>query len=295
VNNDIQAFAKTNNCMIGICDASPIDPTHLQKSKHVPFVSSNLRKRTDPSAILPGVQSIVVFGVKAEQACPPQEHSTKNLAQLSSLGTDTDYHASVKTLIDKFVAEVVGYIQNFKYKTLIDSPNLDERAFAYRAGLGFFGCNGLLISPGFGTRFNIGLLLTNVPLEHFGCKNDGSLGITAQACPPNCNLCITACPTNALQLNAPLNTACCISYLTQKKDLTTKEELLLSQHNQLYGCDICQDACPFNTPYEKTYINPQQWLEADDATFAKKYNHTAMLWQGAALLRRNAELIIRNN
>ena len=94
-----------------------------------------------------------------------------------------------------------------------------------------------------------------------------------------------------MQPNKPLNTSRCISYLTQKKELTAEEEKLLSLSNQLYGCDVCQDVCPFNTPHKKAYATPQEWLEMDDATFASKYGHTTMLWQGTALLRRNAKVV----
>jgi len=299
VSVDLQAFAKTNNCVVGVCDASPLDNARLQKSEFVPFVSGNLRKRTDPSAILPDVQSIIVFGVGASQTHSPQKNTGEKLAQLSSLGANADYHVNVKVLINKFINEITQHTQNFKCKILIDSPNLDERAFAQRAGIGFFGRNGLIISPEYGTRFNIGLLLTNVWCQGNSYSDTGRMAqritktipLAPFQCPPNCNLCIAACPTNAIQLNKPLNTVRCISYLTQKKYLTADEELLLSQSNQLYGCDICQDVCPFNIPNKKNYIAPQQWLEMDDTAFSKYYRHTAMLWQGTDILRRNARLI----
>ena len=60
----------------------------------------------------------------------------------------------------------------------------------------------------------------------------------------------------------------------------------------LYGCDICQNACPFNPPQPTPWANPQDWLAMSDADFKKAYGHTAMLWRGAALLRRNAEICI---
>ena len=279
----IQTFAATHNCTFGICDASPLDATHLQKSEFVPFVSRDIKKRTCPSAVLPGAQSIIVIGVGMSPNVPMQNNvdNADNTAQLSSLGTNDDYHTKVKSLLHKLAEQLLQHT-SFKYKILVDSSTLDERAFAMRAGIGFLGRNGLIISPQFGTRFNIGLLLTDIPLNTAMVPS-----AVKSKCPINCRLCIDACPNGALQPDHPLDTARCISYLTQKRELTSQEETML--HNQLYGCDICQDVCPFNTPRAKTYINPWEWLIMSDAAFAEKYSHTAMLWQGAALLRRNAQ------
>jgi len=274
------------NYTIGICDASPLDATYLQKSPFVPFVRLDINKRTVPSEILPGAQSIIVIGVSNIQVVSDTNHlKPEKLAQLSSLGTNPDYHTVVKNLLTQLAAELSRYT-TFRHKILVDSPTLDERAFALRAGIGFYGRNGLIISPKFGTKFNIGLLLTDIPLAPTP-EQQGK-------CPLSCRACIDACPNNALQPDTPLNAAKCISYLTQKRDLSCEEKVML--HNQLYGCDICQDVCPFNNdfPQAKTYINPQEWLTMTDAEFAKKYGHTAMLWQGAEFLRRNARAVAAN-
>jgi len=283
----VQKFGADNNCVAGACDASPLDPVHLQASAFVPFVRKNIEQRTNPAAILPGAQSIIVLGVGADNSdteLPSLGTDTQQTALLSSLATGRDYHVRVKSLLNELVGQLSQHA-SFSHKILVDSPTLDERAFALRAGIGFLGRNGLIISPMFGSRFNIGLLLTDIlipaPSPYVG------------NCPPNCRLCIDACPNNALAPSQPLNTARCISYLTQKAVLSAEEETLLG--NQLYGCDICQNACPFNTPQTKTYINPQDWLNMDDDAFAKKYAHTAMLWQGAQLLRRNAQIVNKNS
>ena len=302
----VQSFAKSRSCTFGICDASSLDTMHLKKSAFVPFVSRDIRKRTDPAVILPGVRSVIVVGVgwsgdlsvqniispcrsgnlppeyishqNGRQVAAPTDY---NGAQLSSLGTNDDYHIRVKSLLREMADELSQHI-SFKYKILVDSSTLDERAFALRAGIGFFGRNGLIISPQFGTQFNIGLLLTDIPPVTTSLPSKTE-------CPPHCRLCIDACPNSALQPDSPLDAAKCISYLTQKRDLSDEETIML--HNQLYGCDICQDVCPFNTPRAKTLIDPQEWLTMSDAAFAEKYAHTAMLWQGMELLRRNAQAV----
>ncbi|MCL2287248.1 MAG: tRNA epoxyqueuosine(34) reductase QueG [Firmicutes bacterium] len=282
----LQTFALTHNCIFGICDTSPLDIANLQKSAFVPFVRQDIKKRTDPSAILPGAQSIIVVGVgNAKLVSHANQLEGDKLAQLSSLGTNKDYHVTVKAILSELADELFQHV-TFKYKILVDSPTLDERAFAQRAGVGFYGRNGLIISPRFGSRFNIGLLLTDIPLAAATPK-------IQDKCQPNCRLCIDACPNKALQPDMPLDAAKCISYLTQKRELTAEDKAML--HNRLYGCDICQDVCPFNdSPQAKTYVNPQEWLDMDDSAFAEKYGHTAMMWQGVELLRRNAQAVIAN-
>jgi len=278
----INTFAYENDIITGVCDASPLDSEQLTNSPFVPFVSSDLQRRVDPSVTLPRVKSIIAVGV--EQSITG---SNKNgTAQLSSLGTDSDYHIRVKQTLHNLKQELTKHI-TFKSKILVDSSGLDERAFAYRAGIGFFGRNGLIISEKFGSRFNIGLILTDIPLEKTSPQ-------TKKSCPPGCSLCIDACPGAALG-ESTLNAKRCISYLTQKENLTKEEESLLSISNQLYGCDICQNICPLNTPRETYQINPKEWESMTDTDLKEKYSHTAMLWRGIEILRRNAHIITKNS
>lgn len=280
----VNAFAEKHGIIAGICDAAPIDPSLLMQSEFTPFVSSDMTRRTDPSASLKHVESIIAIGVPQEsmKICEAENTVYENTATLSSLGRNEDYHTHVKTLLRQ-LKEVLP--TQTKTKVLVDSPALDERAFAHRAGIGFFGRNGLLISKKFGSRFNIGLLLTDIPVTLAAQTSQN------ESCPPHCNLCIATCPTKALQPSG-LNASHCISYLTQKDHLTNEEKSLLN--NQLYGCDICQDICPFNLPQIPHQVNPKSWLKMDDETFDEKYGNTAMLWRGAAVLRRNAQAIIEN-
>jgi epoxyqueuosine reductase len=279
----INDFAARHGCIIGTCSAEPLARELYEAAGFVPFVSRDLEKRTDPSKTLAGVRGIVVIGCGAE--CVPVSEGAdddEKYGEISSLGLDTNYHIRVKGLLHA-LAEELRKKYDFQYKILVDSPALDERAFAVRAGLGFYGRHGLVISRKFGSRFNIGLLLTDIPLQ--------STAVEGEKCPPACRRCIDACPTNALAPNQRLDASRCISYLTQKDTLTPEEEKLLGCH--LYGCDICQDACPFNIPGKKTKINPADWLAMNDGDFKREYGHTAMLWKGAEILRRNARAVIK--
>jgi len=271
--------------VVAACDPSPLSG---EIAVDTPFVSRNMRKRIDPSAVLDGVRSVIVVGVGRcvdEHCTSPVEGG---LVELSSLGTDDDYHPIVKSHLQELALELERQQDAFRYKILVDSGTLDERAFAVRAGIGFIGRHGLVISPELGTRFNIGLLLTTMPVEELPF----TLGNSKSVCPPDCNHCIKACPTGALQEGRRLDFSRCLSYLTQKKNLTAHEETLIKKGGQLYGCDICQNACRHNLPKQKTYVNPQDWLEKPDIDFIREYGHTAMLWQGATLLRRNAGIFL---
>jgi epoxyqueuosine reductase len=286
----IKSFAARNGCIAGICDAAPL-AREPYATGFTPFVNNDLDKRTDPAATLPGVKSIIAVGVgwKPDDVGDITDAS-RRMGQLSSLGCCNDYHKSIKNILIDLINEIkININGDFKYRILIDSPDLDERAFAVRAGLGFYGRNGLVVSQAFGSRFNIGLILTDISSHPADASPPGSI----KGCPPDCRRCIDACPTNALKTNNAFDTSRCISYLTQKNELTPEEEALLG--NQLYGCDICQDACPFNAPCGKKYINPADWLDKSDVDYFKQaYGNTAMLWKGADILRRNAQAVNNN-
>ncbi|MCL2371806.1 MAG: DUF1730 domain-containing protein [Defluviitaleaceae bacterium] len=272
----VKSFAKKNGVIAGVCDATP---TALREG-FVPFVSADAAKRTNPAALLDGAASVIVLGV-------PQKISIQEdrlpVGNLSFLAVAEDYHGLVKGHLRQLAGELAREYR-FRRKILVDSPFLDEREFARRAGLGFMGRNGLLISPQFGSRFNIGLLLTDIP----AVAVDTPVEI---GCPDSCQACRDACPTGALREG--YNVACCMSYLTQKDELTPAEEELLN--GQLYGCDICQNCCPFNHSMPPYGVNPEDWLRMSDAQLKEKYAHTAMSWKSPAVLKRNARIALAHS
>jgi len=239
---------------------------------------------------MPDAKSIIVMGVPNKLiAFPPMP---KGAGVISAYGIADDYHTIIKALLKKLATEMQQHT-DFKYKIYVDSPNLDERALAVKAGLGFLGRNGLVISK-YGSRFNIGLLLTDIPIERLS-PHLGREMKTIQSdsgCPPSCRKCIDACPGDALSIMDGINSARCISYLTQKDGLTPEEAAQIGYH--LYGCDICQDVCPLNQPQPTAWAVPEDWISMTDEAFANTYGHTAMLWRGAALLRRNAKIVMAN-
>jgi hypothetical protein len=160
----VKDFAKKNNILAGVCHAAPLEFSDAAQTVNpfVPFVSADVEKRINPAASLRGVKSIVVIGVGCGmEASPPNRDDARFTCEVSSLGVCDDYHVRVKKILRELIRELKAF-GDFKYKILVDSPALDERALAQRAGIGFLGRNGLIISNEFGSRFNIGCLLTDI-------------------------------------------------------------------------------------------------------------------------------------
>ena len=272
-----------NDFLIGVCDATP-----LSGVGDAPFVSKDISKRTDPCAIMPDARSVIVVAVPYEKKildlgtiynCPHIHATTMQQSGfISSLVTNSDYHKRVKDILHTIAQDIK------QYKILVDSPYLDERAFAQRAGIGYYGRHGLIITEKYGTRCNLGLLITDryIPTT---CV------LPEEFCSTDCKLCIKSCPTSALSDHG-FNYKICISYLTQKADLLEHEAKLIGNH--LYGCDICQNICPKNKPEEIYHADPEKWLTMSDDKWKELYGHTAILWQGNKILKRNAKVVINN-
>jgi epoxyqueuosine reductase len=163
--------------------------------------------------------------------------------------------------------------------------------------LGFFGKNNCLINDHLGSFFFIGQILVDF---HMVFKQPQ---LVENGC-GNCCLCVEACPNQALGEGFSLDPSKCISYLTQKKNLSADEEKGITSY--LYGCDICQKVCPYNQQLEQTR-EKAFWIDGDTAApiltdvlkltnseFRIQYKNTASGWRGKKNLIRNAQLIIKN-
>ncbi|MCL1988922.1 MAG: DUF1730 domain-containing protein [Firmicutes bacterium] len=274
--NKINTFAKQHNCIIGICDALPLENVQLKNAKKPPFVTPNLEKRINPLLSLPTAKSVIVLG---------KSYSPSPYKNLSSLGNGTDYHNTIKTLLQK-LAKLLA-CQNV---IMVDSGVLAERPFAIKAGLGFWGRNNMVISPKLGSFFNIGLLLVDILLP----PTETQQSADNLQCPTDCNICMKSCPAGAITPYF-VNFEKCVSYITQKKGLLNlRETILLQKSQQLYGCDICQNCCPFNDfSQQQTEYNTAEILQMQQEEFTKKFGDTALAWRGLSHLQRNAKLITR--
>ena len=215
---------------------------------------------------------------------------------LSYYARGEDYHrAVIRRLTTVAEALAQGYPDRFFVVGTDNSP-LDERQCARLAGVGIQGRNGLVIVPPYGSWVFLGTILTDLPLP--------SAPEPAPNC-LNCGACVRACPGGALG-KVPFDEDQCLSALTQKKGTLTPEQTnLVAQHPLIWGCDRCQQVCPYNreavrspladltgegeVPY-LAQLEPEDLEGLTNRTFRAKYGDRAFAWRGPAVLRRNLAL-----
>jgi len=214
----------------------------------------NLTRRADPKQILPECKSILVLAIPytpvsdgrvggvdknqhnlKENKPPYRDHSL----QIASYALGDDYHdvlpEKLKAIVE-FIEEQLG--EKIPNRCYTDSGPILERELAQRAGLGWIGKNSMLINPKAGSTFFLAEILLGIELEPDQSFSTDHCG--------TCNRCITACPTHCILPNRTLDSNRCISYLTIEHKTEISEELRNQIGNWIFGCDICQQVCPWN-------------------------------------------------
>ena len=189
--------------------------------------------RADPRSLLPAARSVICVGKLYHV-----EGETRGIARHA---WGEDYHGVVRRGLKRLVERLVGAgAGSFEGKICVDTAPLLERSYARRAGLGWIGKNTCLIREGFGSWFVLGELLVSLELEPDSAPPDRC---------GDCTQCIEACPTRALipaERGYFLDARRCISYLTIERRGPVPEELRDRMGEWVYGCDVCQEVCPWN-------------------------------------------------
>lgn len=267
----------------GICTAEADNAllAHLPDGV-TPFVPA-AAQRIDPNRVLPGAKSVIVCAF--HYARPPQEHTN-----LSRYVWGKDYHNVVRDYLSRLLDTIKELSPETQGYIFTDSSPLCDKALAYRAGLGYFGKNSLLLHPRFGSLFFIGGIVTDLDLQP-DTPLPGDCG--------NCNACTAACPAG-LCGKGQLDGKRCISYLQQKKGaLTDAEAALIRQSGSVWGCDLCQNICPKNQ--QGVYSDIPEFAVIDallppdltEAEFKQNYKNRAFFWRGYSTLRRNLDILCK--
>lgn len=243
------------------------------------FEEKNIEAKINPFKIMKNGKTIIsiafpyVFG----------KEENKDI-YFSKYTQGMDYHKVLsyylKRVCDFIVENLDGEAQYF-----VDSNPLPERYIAYMSGVGFIGKNKMLITKKYGSYVFLGEIITDLIIE----EDKPIENLCGQ-----CNLCKQSCPTNALQIG---NSNICLSYITQKKDI--EDKWFSKLEGRLFGCDTCQDVCPFNNdiqfsniPELKPFdfmknVECREILDLKGSTFRDKYKITSCGWRGKNILIRN--------
>ena len=197
-------------------------------------------RRRDVRAVMPQARSVIVTGTLYNTNRPYSIDRPSGVARISRYAWGDDYHDALKPRLDALVAWMrQASPETFDALTYVDTGPVQERVYAQYAGLGWIGKNTCLINAELGSWLFLGVVITSLALEPDtqGLEQCGT-----------CTRCLEACPTGALVEPGVLDSNRCLSYLTIELRAPIPEPLLPALGAHVYGCDICQDVCPYNRP-----------------------------------------------
>ncbi len=289
----------------GITDAAA--PLHLGEFKHwlasgfagqMHYLPNRSKAYEHPDSILSGVQSILMLGMPYpgnDQANAPAPGSGR--VARYACGSD-DYHDIIHDRLGQLRETLLAAVPGALARGVVDTAPLLERDFAQRAGLGWIAKNTMLIHRELGSWFFLAALLTDQPLvtdEPFIADHCGS-----------CRACLDACPTDAFPEPYVLDASRCISYLTIELRSPVPRPLRGPSGDWVFGCDICQDVCPWNNPLEilsEDAFQPQvqftpldlvKLFDLDDEAFRDRFRKTPIWRTRRSGMLRNAAIVLGN-
>lgn len=208
----------------------------------------NFHLRANPAGILPQAKSVIVIALNYYREQPPLPAGHGKIARYAY---GRDYHKVIKAYLKKLEKFILTKYPGAITKICVDSAPLSEKSYAVKAGLGFIGKNTTLITKEFGSYVLLGELLTDLEFEYDKPINPDKEKNGFGTC-GTCTRCIDACPTKALIAPYKMDARRCVSYLTIENKKEIPPELTGAIGCRLFGCDICQEVCPYN----KTYARP---------------------------------------
>ncbi len=256
---------------------------------YMSFLERNKEKRFDPRKLHEGTKTIISLLYPYEKALQVEN------CKIASYAQGEDYHIRLRKKIKPLLDLIFELKPEHKPRFFVDSAPVADRYWALKSGLGFIGKNGFLIHLKNGSRFFIGHIFTALEFETY---NEKSL---ERAC-GNCTKCIDACPTNAISLDSGLNANRCISYHTIESKDDIPEEIAKKNRGWIFGCDICQDVCPYN---QKKYLTSdihetwtktptgEEWLSMSEEEFNTRFKDTPLIRAGLEKIKRNVLTSLR--
>ena len=256
------------------------------------YMENHFELRVDPSKLVPGARSVITL----LKNYYPSQQQKENTPKISKYAYGKDYHDVIRDQLNELIELIKQNIGDIHGRGFVDSAPVLERTWAQKSGLGWIGKNGNLITKHSGSFYFIATLITDldlVPDDPFAKDYCGS-----------CTKCIDTCPTDAILPDKVIDGSKCISYFTiELKDVLLPENMQGKFENWLFGCDICQDVCPWNrfskptneiefTPLPEILdLSTTEWEMMTEEKFKKIFKHSALSRSKLRGIQRNLKFI----
>lgn len=283
-------------CGISKAEQLPEDAKYLEKwldkgyHGKMQWMENHFEKRIDPTKLVPGAKSVISILFNYS---PEENYDDANI-KISKYAYGQDYHFVIKDKMKTFMQRIGEEIGEVDGRVFVDSAPVLDRAWAAKGGLGWIGKHSLLITKQKGSFYFIAELILDLELDADGPTTDHC---------GTCTACIDACPTDAIVVDKVVDSTKCISYLT----IELREQIPSHFKNKMkgwaFGCDICQDVCPWNrfkeshsqekfTPHpELGHLQKGDWQELTEEIFKDIFRKSAVKRAGYMKLKENIDFV----
>ncbi len=257
------------------------------------YMERNFDKRLDPRLLVEGARSVVSLLLNY---FPNEMQPDNGSPRISKYAYGRDYHLVIKEKLSELIHFIRSNIGEVNGRAFTDSAPVLERAWAVKSGLGWMGKNTNLIHPRNGSYFFLAELIVDLDLEY---------DVPIRDYCGTCTRCIDACPTEAIIKPYVVDGSKCISYFTIELKESIPQEMKGTFENHAFGCDICQDVCPWNrfslpTKVSDFSANPRlmnmttkDWMEITEEVFKKVFKDSPLSRPGVEGIRRNVEFLLK--
>jgi epoxyqueuosine reductase len=252
------------------------------------YLSQNIEKRINPALLMPGARSVIVTGLNYFTG---RKQGGDGVPVISRYAYGINYHDVIRERLEKILEYIKQVRPETEGRSFVDSAPILEKAWAREAGLGWPGRHSILVNKKIGSFFFLGLIVLNIELDYDKPFIEDLCG--------TCRLCIDSCPTGAINENKTIDVRKCISYLTIESKLPLPSDLVEKMDGRVFGCDRCQEVCPWNrnaTQHKTTEFEISEELEKMTAEEWKALtaNEFKRLFKGSAIERRKYIPFMRN-
>ncbi len=250
------------------------------------WIGRHLDLRENPGKLLRGCQTVISLAFpysSISRPCTPDGFTTARYTEPNK----TDYHDRLKKLAQRLAHSIAEQYPGSKIRVCVDSAPILERSFAYASGMGFIGKNNTFIIPGYGSYVFLAEILTTVLLPLLK-TNPMEIGCGS------CTRCVDACPTGALGSPFSLDASKCLSYLTVEHRGAIDREAGRRMGNCFFGCDVCQEVCPFNegeASRDALLPSTDEILRMEEKDFKMRFGASTFGRAGLKKIKSNIEAV----